>query len=159
MDKKFLHSARGSAKDQLERNLLTVFKFRAPNCKFSRAERFSPRRLSIGGEFTTLPSSFGNGRKTSFGFGKRYEFKNPGGGSSPPCNTYSIPSCFDKITGGVQNNRSFNGANSPGNRERRSTCGDFGYSKNKTRYSTDFSNSFVSMERHSTPGPRRISIS
>lgn len=139
----------------------SVFKFRAPNCKFSKAERFAPRRLSVGGEFNALPSTVGIGRRASFGFGKRIEFKNPGGAASPPCNTYNILSCFDKITGGLASPiKGLNNFRKSLTLQRDSPCSGFSrYSANKARNSMDLSINMISVERNLTPGPRRLSLS
>ena len=141
----------------------TTFQFRKPGCKFSRADRFSPRRFSVGGEFRTLPGSIGSGRKTSFGYGKRYEFKNPGGFDAPPCNTYNIKSCFDQITGGVDSRESkerYSRQNACYSKlETLPAYFSAGKSKTKAKFSTDASSCFNSIERHSTPGPRKLSLS
>ena len=162
MEKKFVKSEprRKRTKD-LSALYSTVYKFRAPNCKFSRAERFPMRRLSFGGEYTTLPATVGIGRRASFGFGKRIEFRNPGGASSPPCNTYNIPSCFDKITGGMSspdNSPLKSYQKSLSLKRETSPVSGSGMSMYKNRFSIEAANSSF-IEMHSTPGPRRVSLS
>jgi hypothetical protein len=152
MDKKIIGIKKIAKSPRVYDNMQTAFKFRRPNCKFSRAERFTTRRISIGGEFTSIPTCIGKGRKTSFGFGRRYSFKNPGGDASPPCNTYTIPSCFDKITGGLL---------SPLNKDhiKRYSSIDLrfknmsyaGHSTHKNRFSTNVSIFNNTLDTHDTP--------
>ena len=61
---------------------------------FSRARRFKNKTMSQCPEFLELPSTLEK-RSTTFGFGKRWQPRNPKGNDAPSPDKYSIPSCFD----------------------------------------------------------------
>ncbi|OMJ84652.1 hypothetical protein SteCoe_14171 [Stentor coeruleus] len=159
MDKSSYNSTKETISSKLNQGkdkFATVYKFRLPGCNFSRAERFSPRRFSLSGEFTTIPNTIGTGRKTSFGFGRRHVFHNPGGKDAPPCNLYNITSCFDdkiKRTASPRVRTAFN--NQRANENQCVSPSRLRISINRTRYSTDVSSCLMSAERHCTPGPRK----
>lgn len=46
-------------------------------------------------EFVDLPSSFSKARSPSFGYGRRWEPRNPSGQDAPPATKYNTKSCFD----------------------------------------------------------------
>lgn len=80
---------------------------------FPKASRFRTLRSSSA-EFVILPSSFSKSRSPSFGYGRRWEPKNPCGQDSPPATKYSTKSCFDLQIAGPsfgrpthRNNRAF----------------------------------------------------
>lgn len=131
----------------------TVFKFRLPGCKFSRAERFSPRRFSLSGEYTSLPNSIGTGRKTSLGYGRRLIIRNSKGQDSPPCNLYNIPSCFPYAIKSVNSPRVKSEFKCLENHDKK-TASPTGLSEifvNKSRYSKNTPLCFKSVEKHFSP--------
>lgn len=131
----------------------TVYKYRLPGCNFSRANRFSPSRFSITSEFTTIPSTIGSGRKTSFGYGKRHVFYNPKGKDSPPCNLYHLPSCFDPPSSRSATPRLKTPSKNP--RFHTKLCQYPNNFLTKTKYSTEASSYITSKDHTSSPYPQK----
>lgn len=61
---------------------------------FSKDKRFKHKSIGECPDLLDLPSTLDK-RSTTFGYGKRWQPRNPCGKDSPSPDKYSIPSCFD----------------------------------------------------------------
>lgn len=119
---------------------------------FSKANRFSSKNPEPSSEFLTLKTSIGRGRKAGFGYGKRWEPRNPRGKDAPPSTTYNLPSSVDsKKIGGKISPLSSNSNDirwvtpGPGSYELKTFIGNGFSCSLKSRHS--------SMNHHYSPSP------